>query len=132
MAGFAKGNRRCDLWLWDGSMEYEASLVRLRDGDFTAHVREAGKHRASRTTRRLSIPFVEMQRRFHGKRFLSSFKACSNAPLLEAEINSVQRSSTSEYEYFVCGRFRNVDGKQQDLLRALSSEDSAELTPIGL
>lgn len=132
MHGLPAGKSRCDIWLWDGSVEYEGSLVRLAEGEFTAHVREAKRKDDGRATgRRLPLPFVELQRRFVARRFLSYFKDCAGQ-LFEAEIQAVQRSSTSGFDYFVCGRFRMTDERRAEMFRARAEETSTPQARIWL
>ena len=123
--------KRSDFWLWDGAVEYEGSLVKLDEGSFTAHVREARTGSGRATGRRLPLPHVELQRRFTGRRFLSYFKDCAEATF-EVEIDAVQRSSVREFDYFVCGRFRTSENQPDAAGKIPTRADAKKSTKMWL
>jgi len=113
--------RACDIWMWDGSAEYEGAVVKLADDGFTVHLRETRRAGSrSATGRRFNTTFFDLQRQFVGRRFLAYCKLQPEQELTEVEINSVQRSSAADYDYFVGGRFRPLDESQKETLKRMS------------
>src|SRR5262245_34981168 len=112
------GARGCDIWMWDGSQEYEGAVAKLADGVFTAHLRETRRGGAS-CGRRVNTTFFDLQRQFSGRRFLAFCRLSDAGDLQEVEVASVQRSSAPDFDYFVCGRLFAVDEARRDELRRL-------------
>jgi hypothetical protein len=120
--GETQPGRETDIWLWDGSSEYEGIVAKLTEPGFTAHVRENRSASArGGTGRRFNTTFFDLQRQFVGRRFLAYCKLAGDGELLEAEITTVQRSSAVEYDFFLCGRFRPLEEHQKEALRKMSA-----------
>jgi hypothetical protein len=119
----------CDVWLWDGSTEYEGALVKVEGPGFAARLRQAqgGEGAPRRLGRRVPMTVMEQQRQFAGRKFLIHFGGPADASLYEAEIQSVQRSSDGEFDFLVCGRFAPLDARHQELLEKMSIGDAAAL-----
>ncbi|MBI2932261.1 MAG: hypothetical protein HYY16_11470 [Planctomycetes bacterium] len=110
--------RSCDVWLWDGSVEYEGAMAKLAEAGFTAHLREAGRPSARNLGgRRFTTTFFDLQRQFVGRRFLCYCKLASEAELQEVEVTSVQRSSLMDFDFFVCGRLHELDVESRETLQ---------------
>jgi hypothetical protein len=107
--------RPCDFWMWDGTFEYEGSVAKLADPGFTAHLRETRRAAGPAAGRRVNTTFFDLQRQFAGRRFLAFCRLNGEPRLQEVEVTSVQRSSTLDFDFFVCGRFWEIDDAEQAL-----------------
>lgn len=123
-----RGSNRmsCDLWLWDGSTEYEGVLVRLEGASFSARVRQARKGAAS-LGRRIPLSYLDAQRVFARRKFLAHVKGAVEGTLFELEVDSVQGSSDGEFDYLLSGRFGALEEKQLETLRKLPLQGAAAL-----
>lgn len=130
MADSAKsGFNECDVWLWDGSTEFEGLLLKLEDSCFSARLRQArpGGGAGTALGKRLAATYLEVQQQFLRKKFLAHFKGTAEGTLFEASIDGVQVSSDGDFDYVVSGRFGALDDKQLEMLRRMSVEQAAVL-----
>lgn len=121
------GFNDCDVWLWDGSTEFEGLLLKLQDASFSARLRQARKGGAAGTTlgKRVAAAYLDVQQQFLKKKFLAHFKGTAEGTLFEASIDGVQVSSDGDFDYVVSGRFGALDEKQLEILRRMSVEQAA-------
>lgn len=105
--------RPCDIWLWDGRIEYEGVVAKFTEPDFTAHLRDAREAEPRLGAgRRVPSTFFDLQRQFVGRRLLAFCRLSAEPQLQEAEITSIQRSSASGCDLFVAGRLRTLDASR--------------------
>lgn len=109
----------CDIWLSDGTTEYEGVLVKFECGEFTARVRSVrrGSAPAGGMGRTLATSSLDLQRQFTRRPFLAHVRGDEPANLFEAAVHNVQRSSESEFDYLLAGRLDLLDERQRDALR---------------
>ncbi len=120
--GETQADRESDIWLWDGSIEYEGIVVKLTEPNFTAHLHEARSSSSrSATGRRFNTTFFDLQRQFVGRRFLAYCKLSPDGELQEAEVTMVQRSSALDYDIFLSGRLRPLEAQHKEALRKMSA-----------
>jgi hypothetical protein len=117
----------CDLWLWDGSGEYEGLLVKFDESTFSARVRPVRKAEAGMVLgKRVAAGYLEVQQQFVKRRFLAHFKGTVEGTLFEASIQSVQNSADGDFDYLVSGTFGALTEKQMEMLRKMSVEHQSE------
>jgi hypothetical protein len=116
-----------DVWLWDGSTEFEGLLLKLQDSCFSARLRQARKGGGAGTAlgKRVAATYLDVQQQFLKKKFLAHFKGTAEGTLFEASIDGVQVSSDGDFDYVVSGRFGALDDKQLEILRRMSVEQAA-------
>jgi hypothetical protein len=121
------GFNDCDVWLWDGSTEFEGLLLKLQDSSFSARLRQARKGGGTGTAlgKRVAATYLDVQQQFLKKKFLAHFKGTAEGTLFEASIDGVQVSSDGDFDYVVSGRFGTLDEKQLEILRRMSVEQAA-------
>lgn len=111
-----------DVWLWDGTAEYEGILVRLAGRDFTARVRELRRCEGGTLPgRRVPMNYLEAQQQFVDRPFMAHFKGTAEGSLFQAEIGSVQRSSDGTFDYVLSGRLSTLDAAELEMLRRLAT-----------
>lgn len=117
----------CDLWLWDGAVEYEGLLLKLDESGFTARLRQTKKSPlpGGGLGKRLPASTPEAQRQFTRRRFLAHVQGTSQSTLWEARIENIQVSGDGEYEHLVAGRFEALTEDQLEVLRTLSVQGAA-------
>src|SRR5262245_23325869 len=105
----------CDLWLWDGSGEFEGMLVKFDESSFSARVRPVRKGDSGAVLgKRVATGYLEVQQQFVKRKFLAHFKGTVEGTLFEASIQSVQCSADGEFDYLVSGTFVALSAKQME------------------
>lgn len=119
--------RTCDLWLWDGTAEYEGALAKLEAGSFTARVRPVKGAWGALGRRRASSSSMDLHRLFTQHRFLAHPGRPGLAPLMEACIQAVQICGDGEFDYLLIGRLVPIDPGELECLAKLPPARAAEL-----
>jgi hypothetical protein len=116
------GSLPCDVWLWDGSSEYEGVVMAFDCGRFAAHIRQ--KSSASHATgRRLNTSFIDLQTFFVETHFYALCPRYAGTELQNSEITAAQRSGAPGFDFFVSGILRALDDEQRALLKSTPARD---------
>ena len=119
--------RDCDLWLWDGTAEYEGVLTKLEAGSFTVRVRPVKAAGGPLGRRRATSSSMDLHRLFTQHRFLAHAGRPELAPLMEACIQAVQICGDGEFDYLLIGRLVPIDPRELERLAKLPPARAAEL-----
>jgi hypothetical protein len=116
----------CDVWLWDGTAEYEGVVIRTRGEEFSARVRTASAAASGLGRRRAPASTLDLHRLFTRARFLAHLEGFAD-PLLEVRVTGVQCCRDGEFDYLLTARLVPLRPEDLEELSRLPPGRAAEL-----
>lgn len=116
----------CDVWLWDGTAEYEGVVIRIRGEEFSARIRPARSVASGLGRSRTAASTLDLHRLFTRARFLAHLEGFAD-PLLEVRVTGVQCCRDGDFDYLLTARLVPLRPEDLEELSRLPPARAAEL-----